>query len=124
MGIDIYLRWKGMLPEERDGQITGFDVTKGDVGYLREAYHGGPYATQFFVKEAFDARGEAKINAETLKERLPRTIDLVKRREMEVYGRKEVGDDSPVVQSFVNFAELAEMKEKASGEPCTIIASY
>ena len=39
MGIDIYMRWDGMTEEDRDKQITGFDATKGDVGYLREASH-------------------------------------------------------------------------------------
>ena len=29
----------------------GFDITAGDKGYLREAYHGSPYATHYLLKE-------------------------------------------------------------------------
>ena len=124
MGIDIYLKWEGMLPEEKRGQITGFDTTKGDVRYLREAYHGEPYATKYFVKEAFTSKtSQAKIKAATLKKRLPKAIKMAIEREKVVYGGVITKKD-PVVQSYVNFAKLAEMKEKKSGEPCTVVASY
>ena len=55
MGIDIYMKWEGQTEEEERAQITGFEVSgrAGGVGYLREAYHGAPYATMFFVGEAF-----------------------------------------------------------------------
>ena len=53
MGIDIYATWAGMTPQERALQYTGFSVINGEVGYLREAYHGKPYATQVLVPEAF-----------------------------------------------------------------------
>ncbi len=39
VGIDIYLRWRGMTEEERAAQQTGDSVVQGHVGYLREAYH-------------------------------------------------------------------------------------
>ena len=74
MGIDIYMRWDGMTEEDRDKQITGFDATVGDVGYLREAYHGGPYATHYLVEEAFeDGAGDVHIPAKELRVRLPLT---------------------------------------------------
>ena len=54
MGIDIYAKWSGMTREESKAQITGFDTAAGQVGYLREAYHGEPYATRVLVPEAFE----------------------------------------------------------------------
>ena len=39
MGIDIYLKWKGQTQEEHQAQITGFDIGKGHVGYLRASYN-------------------------------------------------------------------------------------
>ena len=53
-------------------------------GYLREAYHGEPYATQAFVPEAFE-KGSAHIPAERLKERLPEVLRLAEQREREVF---------------------------------------
>ena len=47
MGIDVYMRWEGITPAQQEAQITGFCATAGGVGYLREAYHGGPYVTKF-----------------------------------------------------------------------------
>jgi len=69
MGIDIYARWKGITAAEKQKQYTGFNVVSGNVGYLREAYHGGPYGTKLLVKEAFE-NGSAKIPAKVLKSRL------------------------------------------------------
>lgn len=71
MGIDIYLKWDGMDSEDEKNQITGFSTTSGNVGYLREAYHGGPYATKMLVREAFESEdGTAKIPAAVMRERL------------------------------------------------------
>ncbi|NBT75130.1 hypothetical protein EBZ80_24225 [bacterium] len=76
MGIDIYLEWDGMEEEEKQAQATGFSVTSGNVGYLREAYHGGPYATRILVREAFDAEDcRAEIPAAVLRERLTRVTE-------------------------------------------------
>jgi hypothetical protein len=78
MGIDIYLKWDGMTEEDRQQQHTGFDTTVGRVGYLREAYHGGPYATKILCREAFEADNyEAQIPAETLRERLTHVTEPV-----------------------------------------------
>ncbi|NDD52317.1 hypothetical protein EBZ39_00295 [bacterium] len=71
MGIDIYLKWDGMNEKDEKDQVTGFSTTAGEVGYLREAYHGGPYATKMLVREAFEAENcEAQIPAKVLRERL------------------------------------------------------
>ena len=78
MGIDIYLKWDGMTEEDQQQQYTGMSTTSGDVGYLREAYHGGPYATKILVREAFEAENcEAEIPAETLRERLTHVTEPV-----------------------------------------------
>ena len=54
MGIDIYARWKGQTEAEEQAQNTGFSAVHGHVGYLREAYHGEPYATRYLAAEAFE----------------------------------------------------------------------
>jgi hypothetical protein len=123
MGIDIYAKWRNQSEEEKEKQYTGFSVVSGDVGYLREAYHGEPYATHIFVKEAFESE-EAKISAKTLKERLPETLAAVVEREQLVYHEKNWYEIFLVMKSYVDFAELCEKQEKKTNEPCTIIASY
>lgn len=124
MGIDIYTRFNGMTKEEEKKQYTGFDVFAGDVGYLREAYHGKPYATKFLVREAFRSdNGQAKIPAKVLRRRLPKTLRLVEERERVLYG----GNDESVRKlqaSFLWFVEFCEKKEKETGKPVTILASY
>lgn len=123
MGIDIYLRWDLMSEDEVEKQFRGFDITIGRDGYLREAYHGEPYATMTLVPEAFDAQGDpVHISASTLRERLPETMKNAMRREREVY-RGSPNEDSPVVRSFVEFVELAEALE-ADGKSFTIMAAY
>jgi len=126
MGIDIYAKWRGQTKTEEDAQMTGFSVVDGHAGYLREAYHGEPYATRYLVAEAFESSsGKAEIPASVLRERLPETLRLAKERQREVYGRKgQIPDDDPEIQSFVDFVELCERKERETGEPVTIIASY
>jgi hypothetical protein len=124
MGIDIYARWKKQTEQEAKAQVTGFSVVHGHVGYLREAYHGEPYATMFLVSEAFEAeKREAKISASVLRARLPKTIELARERAITLYG--ETGERARArVKSFVDFVELCEEKERKTGEAVTIVASY
>lgn len=35
MGVDVYLKWKGMTEEEKKRQYTGFSIDAGRFGYLR-----------------------------------------------------------------------------------------
>jgi hypothetical protein len=123
MGIDIYAEWKGMSDAEKEAQITGFSVDHGHVGYLREAYHGEPYATHVLVAESFED-GRAAIPAATLRERLPETLEVAERRERELYGETDAEAISRVLKSFSDFVELCAQKEDETGEPCLIIASY
>jgi hypothetical protein len=122
MGIDIYARWRGQSQEEIEAQYCGFSTVAGNVGYLREAYHGEPYATRHLCAEAF-AEGEAAIPAATLRERLPQTLILAEERERRLYGGKEE-DIRAVKQSFSDFVSLCEQKERETGVPVRIIASY
>jgi hypothetical protein len=118
------MRWELMTEEEIEDQHQGFRVTIGNKGYLREAYHGDPYATKVLVPEAFDAHGaEVKIAAAILRERLPLAMKAALRREREVYRNSNVNEDSPVIQSFVSFVELAEELEE-QGREYTVVASY
>lgn len=124
MGIDIYMRWHLMTEEEVERQYQGYNITIGEHGYLREAYHGAPYATKVLVAEAFDdANGEGVyIPSSVLRERLPKTMKEALRREREVYNGK-ANEDSPAVQSFVMFVELAERLDR-EGTPYRILASW
>jgi hypothetical protein len=124
MGIDIYTRWKGQTADEVHAQFTGFSTIHGHVGYLREAYHGGPYATKYLLWEAFECPDRCRIPASRLRERLPRTLELVEERARTVYGETNEAAIAEVKQSFVDFVELCEAKERATGEPVLIIASF
>ena len=168
MGIDIYLEWEDMDAESKKAQITGFCTTAGGVGYLREAYHGGPYATRILVREAFeDPECAAQIPAAVMKERLtsvteptaaqngghfmasavadmlkdalgaetdqvvaadttrPMTVyEAITERYTRLYPDSAAEYIPRVIQSFYDFVALAEEKEKQTGKPCTVIASY
>jgi len=173
MGIDIYLHWRGQTEEEEQKQVTGFSGVHGHVGYLREAYHGGPYVTKYLVAEAFGPEHrEAAIPAATLRGRLPTAVLMHIYREHKLYGAgknparldgieklsgalaavfsREMPDISHeafaaslntksietakqliegavlkgTAKAFVDFVELCERKERETGSPCTIEASY
>ena len=123
MGIDIYASWPNMTAEEKNAQIIGFDPTVGHVGYLREAYHGEPYATRILCPEAFED-GEAGIAASVLRARLPAALEATEQREKLIYGETDPLEIRRVLNSFRNFVALCEEKEKETGKPCTITASY
>jgi hypothetical protein len=125
MGIDIYAAWKGQTKKEKEAQCTGFSTLHGHVGYLREAYHGSPYATQFLVREAFESEGgKAAIAAAVLRKRLPETLRLVEERERAVYRETSPRRIAEVKRSFAEFVRLCARKERETGEAVTIIASY
>jgi hypothetical protein len=125
MGIDVYAEWDGMTGEERNAQIVGFDATAGHVGYLREAYHGEPYATRVLLPELFDEAGdgEADIPAALLRERLPVALEVVEQRQKLLYGETDSLEIKRMLNSYRNFVALCERKERETGKPCTIRAS-
>lgn len=127
MGIDIYAGWPQQSEAEKKAQITGYSTEHGHVGYLREAYRGEPYATRVLVPEAFDTDDPngARIPAATLRERLPQTLATATARQLLVYQADADHEETrAIVKSFTDFVELCERKEKETGEPCRIIASY
>jgi len=54
MGTDIYLCWNGMTKEDEEKQITGFDITKGDKGYLRASI--GMIIENLILREVFEEK--------------------------------------------------------------------
>jgi hypothetical protein len=125
MGIDIYAKWRGQTGLEEDAQLTGFSVLHGHVGYLREAYHGEPYATKHLCREAFQSDdGTARISAAVLRERLPFTLALADERARTIYRETNEAEIGLVLKSFRDFVELCERKERETGEPVLIEASF
>lgn len=123
MGIDIYARWKGQTQDEHSKQESVWLSTRaGSRGYLREAYHGGPYATRFLCAEAFE-KGQAEIPASVLRERLPQTLVLAEERARTLYKASD-NQIEKAKQSFRDFVSLCEEKERETGEPVTIVADY
>lgn len=112
-----------MSQVEKDAQYTGFSIEHGHVGYLREAYHGEPYATKALVPEAFEY-GRAPIDAATLLERLPEALHIAETRERVVYSVTDAEDIERVLISYREFVALCVRKERETGQPCLIIASY
>ena len=126
MGIDIYLKWGLMTEEDCDAQVTGFDTTKGEVGYLREAYHGEPYPSKILMPETFEidaGMDGIHIPVATLRERLSATIEAAIERETKIYNEVDVTADSPVPSSYRRFVEKAEALE-AEGHHVLIVNSY
>lgn len=122
MGIDIYMEWRGQNKREKGAQATGFSVTAGHVGYLREAYHGTPYATQELVKEAFESKTyKAQIPAKILRERLPDVLKIAAVRNQTLYNGE---NQKEVLEAFEDFVALAERKEQETDEAVTIYASF
>ncbi len=76
------------------------------------------------VPGSFCKKGEAKIPAKVLRERLPRTLELVEERERRIYKQMRKKQIDMIKKSFVDFVKLCEQKEKQTKESCTIIADY
>lgn len=176
MGIDIYLEWDGMTEEDKKQQFScGFSIVGGKTGYLREAYHGEPYATQILVREAFESDDcKAQIPATVMRERLTSVTEPVYgktaghqmaqmlggmiRDMIDAANNDDLGVEGPIphgsgqtlpmtveeavterarklynasdeevedtLKSFRDFVALAEEKERETGKPCTVYASY
>ena len=124
MGIDVYLRWDGMTEEDKDKQFTGSSTIHGHVGYLREAYHGEPYATEALISEDWSKQPEEGfiIPNKVLEERLPEVAGLIVKREVKLYG-SSVEMAMEVVRSFIDFVDLHEKLELEGKNP-RIVISY
>ena len=120
MGIDIYAKWDRMTPQQDAAQITGYSVEHGFVGYLREAYHGEPYATKVLVPEAFKY-GRARIDAGTLQKRLPDTLHVAETRERHVYGATDA-EQRAAARAFADYIQGPFLE--VDGEALGGIADY
>jgi hypothetical protein len=58
------------------------------VGYLRESYDGGPYATLILVPEALER--DAEVSAGFLRARLPLVLLAAKERQMSNVHKKRI----------------------------------
>ena len=118
MGIDVYLKWDGMTGDEEHAQCTGFSTVSGDVGYLREAYHGQPYATHELIVEEWDDEPEdgwAIPNVELIR-RLPKIMEACIERHKKIYH----SSDEDIVQyckAYIDFINLHNAMEKAGRNP-------
>lgn len=123
MGIDIYARWRGQTDAEREAQAKAWlSTTGGEFGYLREAYHGEPYATRHLCREAFECES-AFIPSAVLHERLPETLRLAEERERTIYKSDERSIEE-VKQSFRSFVGLCALKERETGAQVLIVANF
>lgn len=106
-----------MSPEESNAQYQGFRIDCGKYGYLREAYHGEPYATRALLPEAFEAQGApVTIPAEVLKDRLPAVLDAARQRAKILYNEDSAGQEA-AADSFADFVELVERLEREGRHP-------
>ena len=124
MRIDVYLEWHGMTKNDKDAQITGFEVSQqaGAAGYLREAYHGGPYVTKVLAPECWQSEDQsAALDARTLRARLPDAIATAHKRAQEVYDRPK---DPAMEAALTAFVELAERRQEQTKRPVQIVAWY
>jgi RNA processing factor Prp31 len=124
MGIDIYARWPEQDKDALEAQISAWGSTdSGDIGYIREAYHGEPYPSQHLMPEAFDNDEGVVIPVAILHERLPETLRLAAERERKVYQTADHEIDK-VIDQYRQFVTLCEKVEARTGKPPTIIASW
>jgi hypothetical protein len=79
--------------------------------------------SSILVPEAFET-GRAPISAAVLEARLPATLEAAERRKREVYEETDAEAIERVLKSYRDFVALCGRMERATGVPCTIIASY
>ncbi len=128
MDIEVCAQWDYMSMQEAAAQLGGkfnteYGVEAGSVGYLREPYHGEPYATKTLVPEAF-RYGRARIAAVELQKRLPDALHIVETRERAyAFSAADDADIERMQRRYREFVALCARKEQECGIPCMIIAS-
>ena len=71
------------------------------------------------MPEALD--GGTEIRAAVLRDRLEDVVRIVRQRQALVYNRnQDDAETAAAVQSYIDFVELCERKETATGTPCRI----
>lgn len=122
--ITLAHRRKRYLDENWHGGRARDQV--GHLGLLHEDYEDdygmqGPYAIQALVPEAFTGTCCVPIPAATLRERLPKALEIAKGH----WGRSELPEGHPILRSFVDFVHLAErMEEAPPWEPIWVLAFW
>lgn len=130
MGIDIYATWKGQTKQEQQAQGEQvFSIDAGAQGYLREAYHGGPYATKVLLPELWqddiNPLEGVPMPARVLRERLGPTLSAALQRQLKVYDSPPDSQETRTVcQSYKDFVELCASKEVETGDACIILGSW
>lgn len=121
MGIDVYVNMDNKTEEEQQAQYTGF-ATTGRTGYLREAYHGSPYATRVLVPESFEVEDYSEdfdgvvIPSSVLRERLEATLAAVEERERTIYSSSDE-DIELMKQQYRDFVAFVEQLENDGRNP-------
>lgn len=115
MGIDVYMTWRDRPADEHPNDA--------EDGYLRESYFRSKhYATRVLVPEAFgDCReeGGAKIPARLMADRTEAAVHAAHQRYSD---DPEYADQH--ARAIVAFVELAKRKERETGEPVRVYASW
>ena len=109
------------------------------LSYINDIYS-TPYATHHLLKECFeidevqgtlsgtDKGVEYKIQvfipAKLLRERLPKTLEIVEERYKKVYKDATDKEIDRAKKSFIDFVELAEKIEKKEKTSCEFYASF
>lgn len=104
MGFDTYMSWKGQTEAEKEAQFIGGMMNGGHVGYLR-----GGYALDIVPSDAWDT----PVKASEMRRRLPKAVKGVR-------GHLSGSLQDVMIKSLNDFVDLAERKEKETGEPVTI----
>lgn len=121
MGVDIYLNWDGKTEEEKALQITGYDVTAGEVGYLRGAYNG--HIGLDAIKQLFDGVNwnyDWNVDLKILDKNLEK---LKKGLFITMANKFRGGLNGAEQQSYIKFVELAK-KLKGEGKNPKVHFSY
>lgn len=115
MGVDIFLKWTNMTPEETILQIYY------NYGYIRESYSGSfNYPSHHLVPEAFEE--ETEYDVEILRERLPKALVICDRR-CEDFGLS-YSETNEYRKQYIEFVELAEWKQKLTGNGVIVSCSW
>jgi len=114
MGVDVYMSWNKMTKEEKDARITGYDISKGYVGYLRASY-GMPeeckILSQIFPAKFWEDKNPLPYN---FKANVKRVFKLL--REYVANAMTHKGDDITVIiwaSSVIQFFWLGIEKQEA-----------
>lgn len=99
MGWDIYMRWKGQTMQERELQYCGGSERFGHVGYLRKPMF--PFPS---FDGMFDEPGGI-VDTKILRSAIEQAYTM----------------DAYALDSYRAFVDLAERKERETGEPVRVV---